>query len=59
MADFKSNRELHEKLSDLHRGLHVAMTEMMTNKNLEEAEIVLRQIDERLKGLIKSTKVVL
>jgi hypothetical protein len=59
MADFKSNRELHEKLSDRHRGLHVAMTEMMTNKNLEEAEIVLRQIDERLKGLIKSTKVVL
>ncbi len=39
-------------LKDLHRGLHVAMDSLIKSKDYPEAEVVLRQLDDRLTHLI-------
>lgn len=41
-----------EELEDLKRGLHVAMENLINQKDYDEAERVLRQLDQRLVSLI-------
>lgn len=52
------NREALDKVEDMRRGLHVAMTALIRNKDYAEAEFVLKQMDERLGRLITETKIV-
>lgn len=51
-----ATREVIDDIKDIHRGVHVAMDNLITAKNYKEAEIVLRQIDARMTELINSTR---
>lgn len=43
-------------LEDIHRGLHVAMECLINARDYSEAELVLRQIDQRMARLINSVR---
>jgi hypothetical protein len=52
------NRDALDKVEDMRRGLHVAMTALVKNKDYAEAEYVMKQLDARLGALIAQTQVV-
>lgn len=47
-----------DKVRDIRRGLHVAMTALIKNQDYDEAALVLRQMDAAFKGLIAETQIV-
>lgn len=47
-----------DKVQDLRRGLHVAMTALITNGDRREAETVLRQMDAAFASLTSQTQIV-
>jgi hypothetical protein len=58
MTDYRANQELEDALKDIHKGLHVAMTAFIRDRDLDEAELVMRQLDSRLSQVINATKVI-
>lgn len=47
-----------DKVRDIQRGLHVAMTALITNQDYDEAALVMRQMDAAFRGLISETQIV-
>lgn len=45
------NADAADTIVDLHKGLHVAMDALIRDKDYAEAELVLRQMDERFSRL--------
>jgi hypothetical protein len=52
------NRDALDKVEDVRRGLHVAMTALITSRDYAEAEYIMKQMDDRLGVLIAQTQVV-
>lgn len=52
---YQMNQDAHDKVVDLHAGLHVAMTALINKKNYAEAELVLRQLDSAFGDLIRGS----
>lgn len=50
------NHEAEALILDLHRGLHAAMDALIENKDYDEAEVILRQMDERFRTFINGAK---
>jgi len=46
-----------DELEDLKRGLHLAMHNLIDRKDCDEAEVILRQLDQRLVQLINEIEV--
>lgn len=53
------NREAADTIIDLHNGLHIAMDALIRNRDYDQAELVLRQMDERLSRLRREMKTTL
>lgn len=58
MDEWVANQELVDRLKDLQRGLHAAMTALIGNKNKEETELILRQMDHHMTVTINNIKTV-
>lgn len=58
IAMYVMNRNALDKAEDIRRGLHVAMTALITNNDYAQAEHVLKQMDDNLGELIAQTQVV-
>ena len=54
---FKMDKAAELIVQDLQRGLHASMDALITDKNPEEAERILRMVDERMTALINQTEV--
>ena len=52
-----ANKELQDKIIDLHRGLHLAMGELINKRNYERAEEILREVDVQFADAIHELKV--
>lgn len=52
-----ANREAIDGVQKLHRGLHMAMDELINRKDYETAREILLQIDYEMVEWIKETKV--
>jgi len=50
------NQEAEEIILDLHQGLHAAMDALIENKDYDEAEVILRQMDDRFRTFINDAK---
>jgi hypothetical protein len=48
MTNYAGNAAMKERLQDLLNGLHMAMTEIINNKNYQQGELILRQMDGHL-----------
>lgn len=45
-------------LTNLHRGLHLAMDALMTSRDHEESARILRLVDQRLSNLINTVETI-
>jgi len=55
---FEANKALEERLLDLQRGLQEAMEQLIRRGDKDAAELILRQVDDRLTQTINQTTVV-
>lgn len=55
---YLANKKVEEELLDLHNGLHMAMENLIRSKNYDEAERILRIIDQRMSSMINEIKVI-
>ncbi|MBN9018457.1 MAG: hypothetical protein J0H11_13645 [Rhizobiales bacterium] len=58
MKTLAYTQEVEGELQDIHRGLHIAMDRLIAQRDYDEAETVLRQVDQRMSTLINKSKVV-
>lgn len=56
MTEYRLNRATEQELGNLHGGLHQAMDALIRRNDRDEAERILRQVDQRLSVLINSAK---
>lgn len=52
----KANREAHDAVRELRKGLHIAMDNLITRNDKDEAEFVLRQLDARMGDWLDTTE---
>ncbi len=55
---YLANKETEDELLDIYNGLHIAMENLIRQRNYEEAERVIRIVDAKMSNLINSIKVV-
>ncbi|WP_309668305.1 hypothetical protein [Tabrizicola sp.] len=53
----QANKEAIEDVKDMHRGLHMAMEELIKRKDYARSETILHQIDQAMSRWINQTKV--
>jgi hypothetical protein len=53
-----ANQEAVDAVEDMKRGLHMAMTEFIRNREYDKAEQILHQLDQTMVRWINDTKVV-
>lgn len=58
MADYFSNADLEKKIKDIHRGVHMAMDQLINRKDYKRSEELLRQVDEELARVLRRNQVV-
>lgn len=52
-----ATKEALEGVQDMHRGLHLAMEELIRNKDYDRAEQILRQLDQVMSRWLNDTKI--
>jgi hypothetical protein len=53
-----ANQQAVDAVEDMRRGLHMAMTEFIRNREYDRAEQILHQLDDAMARWISDTKVV-
>jgi hypothetical protein len=56
--NYIANKELKDKLDDIHRGLHITMEVFLNQKDYKRTEELLREVDFYLSQVVVETKVV-
>jgi hypothetical protein len=56
MAVYSGNQEMKDRLRDMHNGLHMAMQEIIKNKNYQKGELILRQLDAHISDTLNNMK---
>lgn len=51
------NVEAKSAVEDMHRGLHLAMAALLTNRDKDEAERILRQLDAVMAGFLNEVRI--
>lgn len=51
------NQEAADTIIDLHKGLHAAMDALIRDRDNDQAELILRQMDDRFSRLRREMKI--
>jgi hypothetical protein len=52
------NQEAANTIIDMHNGVHAALQALVNDKDLEKAELILRQLDHRFARLTREAKTI-
>lgn len=52
-----ASQNLHDALVDLHNGLDTLMDNLICKKNYQQAEVIARQMDNRLNHIVSGTRI--